>query len=54
MPQKITPNLWFDGNAEEAAEFYVDVFEDGKIGHIGRYPKNSAGRAGTVMTVNGN
>jgi predicted 3-demethylubiquinone-9 3-methyltransferase (glyoxalase superfamily) len=51
MPQKITPNLWFDGNAEEAAAFYVDVFADGKIGHIAHYPENSPGPAGTVMTV---
>lgn len=51
MPQKITPNLWFDGNAEEAARFYVDVFKDGKIGHIAHYPEGSPGPAGSVMTV---
>lgn len=51
MSQKITPNLWFDGNAEEAAEFYVDVFADGKIDKIARYPEGSPGPAGEVMTV---
>ncbi len=51
MSQKITPNLWFDGDAEQAAEFYVDVFKDGRIGNVARYPENSPGPAGTVMTV---
>jgi predicted 3-demethylubiquinone-9 3-methyltransferase (glyoxalase superfamily) len=36
--QKITPNLWFDGNAKEAVEFYASVFQDGKIGTITYYP----------------
>jgi len=36
MP-KITPFLWFDGNAEEAAKFYVSVFKPGKLGKISRY-----------------
>lgn len=39
--QKITPNLWFDGNAREAAEFYTSVFPDGKIISTEYYP-NSA------------
>jgi len=51
MSQKITPNLWFDGNVEEAAEFYVDLFEDGKILNTSYYPENSPGPAGAVMTV---
>lgn len=37
--QKITPCLWFDGKAEQAAEFYVSVFEDGKIHSVSRYGK---------------
>lgn len=41
MTQKIVPNLWFDGNAKEAVEFYCSVFPDGKILSIEYYP-NSA------------
>lgn len=51
MSQKITPNLWFDMNAQDAAEFYVDVFEDGRILNVARYPEGSPGPAGEVMTV---
>lgn len=53
--QKITPCLWFDKNAEEAARFYVSVFKKSKIGRIARYGK--AGfevhgmPAGTVLTI---
>jgi len=53
--QKITPFLWFDGDAEEAANFYVSIFKNSKIGRIARYGKEGFeihGRpAGTVMTV---
>lgn len=38
MQQKITPNLWFDGNAKEAAEYYVSVFPDAKILSVLNYP----------------
>jgi predicted 3-demethylubiquinone-9 3-methyltransferase (glyoxalase superfamily) len=48
---KITPFLWFDGRAEEAANFYVSVFENAKIHNVSRYPEDSPGPAGTVMTV---
>lgn len=34
----ITPNLWFDGNAKEAADFYVSVFPDSKILNVSYYP----------------
>jgi len=53
--QKINPCLWFDNQAEEAAKFYVSVFEGSKIGRISRY--GEAGKethkkpAGSVMTV---
>lgn len=50
MP-KITPFLWFDTEAEEAAEFYVSVFPNSKITEIARYPEGSPGVAGSVMTV---
>jgi predicted 3-demethylubiquinone-9 3-methyltransferase (glyoxalase superfamily) len=50
--QKIDPFLWFDGNAEEAATFYVSLFDDSEITNIARYPEGSPGQAGSVMTVN--
>ena len=53
--QKISPFLWFDDKAEEAANFYVSVFKNSKIGGITRYDEEGAkasGRPkGTVMTV---
>lgn len=51
MQQEIRPNLWFDGNAEEAAEFYVSVFENSRIVSVARYTEGSPGEPGTVMTV---
>lgn len=49
---KIVPSLWFDGQAEEAAGFYVSVFEENsRITLVTRYPESSPGPAGTVMTV---
>jgi len=51
MQQKITPNLWFDTEAEEAAKFYTSVFEDSRIVEVSHYPENSPGPAGSVMTV---
>ena len=39
--QKITPSLWFDMNAEEAMNYYCDVFPDSRINHIERYPDES-------------
>ncbi len=38
MLQKITPNLWFDGNAKQAVEFYTSVFPDSKIISTAYYP----------------
>jgi predicted 3-demethylubiquinone-9 3-methyltransferase (glyoxalase superfamily) len=53
--QKITPFLWFDDQAEEAANFYVSVFKNSRIKNMARYGEAGAevsGRAkGTVMTV---
>lgn len=51
MPSPITPCLWFDLDAEEAAEFYTSLFPNSRITEVTRY--NEAGRrpAGTVMTV---
>lgn len=50
MP-KITPFLWFDTQAEEAATFYVSVFPNSKITSISRYPEGGPMPAGTAMTV---
>jgi predicted 3-demethylubiquinone-9 3-methyltransferase (glyoxalase superfamily) len=49
--QTITPFLWFDGKAEEAANFYTSIFKNSKIGKVTRYPEGTPGPAGTVMTV---
>jgi predicted 3-demethylubiquinone-9 3-methyltransferase (glyoxalase superfamily) len=53
--QKITPFLWFDSQAEEAANFYVSIFKHSRIGAITRYDdegSKAAGRPkGSVMTV---
>jgi predicted 3-demethylubiquinone-9 3-methyltransferase (glyoxalase superfamily) len=51
MHQKITPNLWFDTEAEAAADFYVSVFKDGRIVNVTRYTAAGPREAGTVMTV---
>lgn len=39
--QKITPNLWFDGNAKKAVEFYVSVFPNSKVNSTMYYPKSA-------------
>lgn len=39
--QKITPCLWFDTNAEEAVNYYISVFSDGKILSMSRYPESA-------------
>ena len=51
MATKITPFLWFDDQAEQAAQFYTSIFPNSKILGITRYPEGSPGPAGTVMTV---
>jgi len=48
---KITPFMWFADQAEEAANLYTSLFKNSKINYIARYPENSPGKAGTVMTV---
>jgi predicted 3-demethylubiquinone-9 3-methyltransferase (glyoxalase superfamily) len=51
MQQKITPNLWFDTEAEEAAEFYVSVFDNSRIVNMTHYREGGPRDAGMVMTV---
>lgn len=49
--QKITPFLWFDGQAEEAAKFYTSIFKDSKITKVTRYGAAGPGAPGSVMSV---
>ena len=51
MAQKITPNLWFDTEAEEAADFYVSVFKNSRVVNKTHYTENAPREAGMVMTV---
>src|SRR6266700_3606385 len=49
--KKITPFLWFDSEAEEAAKFYVAIFKNSKIGKITRYGEDGPRPKGSVMTM---
>ena len=49
--QKITTFLWFDTQAEEAANFYVSIFKNSKIGNIARYGEAGPGPKGSAMSV---
>ncbi len=52
MPKSlITPFLWFDSQAEEAANFYVSIFPNSRIGKVTRFGPGGPGPAGSVMTV---
>lgn len=56
MQQKITPNLWFDHNAQEAVDFYTEVFPDSHIVSTSYYPKDNLPDfqkefAGKVLTI---
>jgi len=59
MAQKIVPNIWFNGNAQEAVDYYVSVFPDGKIIATDYYPESTKegladfqlNLAGKVLTV---
>jgi predicted 3-demethylubiquinone-9 3-methyltransferase (glyoxalase superfamily) len=51
MPKTI-PCLWFDGQAEQAAEHYIAIFPDSKVLGVTHYGADAPGLAGTVMTVN--
>ena len=51
MTTRITPMLWFDNQAEEAAEFYTSIFRNSKIKDISRYGDIGPGPKGTVMVV---
>jgi predicted 3-demethylubiquinone-9 3-methyltransferase (glyoxalase superfamily) len=49
--QKITPNLWFDTEAEDAANFYTSIFKDSQVARVMRYGEAGPRAAGMVMTV---
>jgi predicted 3-demethylubiquinone-9 3-methyltransferase (glyoxalase superfamily) len=51
MQPKIVPNLWFDTEAEEAANFYLSVFKNSRIVNVMHYPEGAPREAGMVMTV---
>jgi predicted 3-demethylubiquinone-9 3-methyltransferase (glyoxalase superfamily) len=55
MPQSITPCLWFDGQVEEAARFYIGIFKDPKISKVSYYGTAGreihGGKAGSVLAV---
>jgi len=51
MP-RITPNLWFDLESLEAAEFYVSIFPNSQVRTVTHYGENAPQPAGTVLTVN--
>jgi predicted 3-demethylubiquinone-9 3-methyltransferase (glyoxalase superfamily) len=49
--QKITPFLWYDTQAEEAANFYVSIFKNSKVVSVARYGEAGPGPKGSAMTV---
>jgi predicted 3-demethylubiquinone-9 3-methyltransferase (glyoxalase superfamily) len=51
ITQRITPFLWFDHQAEEAAKFYTSIFRDSRIKAIARYGEAGPGPKGAAMTV---
>jgi predicted 3-demethylubiquinone-9 3-methyltransferase (glyoxalase superfamily) len=52
MPTEgFTTCLWFDGQAEEAAEYYTSIFERSKLGRVGRFTEAGPGPAGSVLAV---
>src|SRR5580704_8030665 len=50
--QKIKTFLWFNDNAEEAANYYTSIFKNSSIGSIGRYGEGAPMPAGTAMVIN--
>ncbi len=49
--QKITPVLWFDDKAEDAARYYCELFESSKINHVSRWAEGGPRKAGLALTV---
>jgi predicted 3-demethylubiquinone-9 3-methyltransferase (glyoxalase superfamily) len=51
VKQRIVPSLWFDTQAEQAAELYTSVFPNSRVVSVARYPEGAPGPTGSVMTV---
>jgi predicted 3-demethylubiquinone-9 3-methyltransferase (glyoxalase superfamily) len=51
IKQRISPCLWFDGEAEAAANFYVSIFKDARITAVSRYGEAGPGPKGSVMAI---
>jgi predicted 3-demethylubiquinone-9 3-methyltransferase (glyoxalase superfamily) len=51
VKQNITPCLWFDTQAQEAAEYYISIFPDSRIVSITHYPESVQDKAGSVLLV---
>ena len=51
MKDGFTTCLWFDGQAEEAADYYTSIFPSSKVGRVGRYTEAGPGPAGSVIAV---
>jgi predicted 3-demethylubiquinone-9 3-methyltransferase (glyoxalase superfamily) len=51
MSDRITPNLWFDTEAEQAAAYYCSIFKNSRIVNVAHYTEAGPREAGTVMTV---
>jgi predicted 3-demethylubiquinone-9 3-methyltransferase (glyoxalase superfamily) len=49
--QKITTYLWFNGNAEEAVEFYTSVFPDSRVTKVARWGEGGPGPQGTILNI---
>src|SRR5262245_34769380 len=49
--QKITPMLWFDGDAEDAVILYTSIFKESKVISMSRYPEGAPAPAGTLMVA---
>jgi predicted 3-demethylubiquinone-9 3-methyltransferase (glyoxalase superfamily) len=49
--RRFVPFLWFDGNAEEAMNFYPSIFKNSKIGFVSRYGEAGPGPIGAVMSA---
>lgn len=52
LKQRITPFLWFNTEAEEAAKFYTSIFKDSQIIHVSRYGEGGPMPKGSAMVVN--
>ncbi|HEX2606157.1 MAG TPA: VOC family protein [Flavisolibacter sp.] len=49
--QKITPFLWFNDQAEEAAHYYCGIFDNAQMGRVSRYGKSGPGKEGSAFTA---